>query len=274
MEGSLQAPTRHPIDWQSADFKDESKLFAELERVFYLCNGFRRCVSLCDSFPTLFDLIDESETMEVDGVAKADYWKVVDQCYLCDLCYMTKCPYVPPHEWNIDFPHLMLRAKAVRFDKEGASARDKLLSSTDAVGKVAGLPGISVVVNASNRSKPIRKVLQTVAGIHADAKVPPYESKPLRKQLSNSGSVTGEVTPGKKTSGKVALFATCYVNRNEPGLGQDLVAVLEHNGIPVTTAEKERCCGMPKLELGDLKSVQKAKEENIPQLAKRVDEGW
>ncbi|NDA15226.1 MAG: Fe-S oxidoreductase [Gammaproteobacteria bacterium] len=274
MEGSLQAPTRHPIDWQSADFKDESKLFAELERVFDLCHGCRRCVSLCDSFPTLFDLVDESETMEVDGVAKADYWKVVDQCYLCDLCYMTKCPYVPPHEWNIDFPHLMLRAKAVRFDKEGASARDKLLSSTDAVGKVAGLPGISVVVNASNRSKPIRKVLQKVAGIHADAKVPPYESKPLRKQISNSGSVTGEVTPGKKTSGKVALFATCYVNRNEPGLGQDLVAVLEHNGIPVTTAEKERCCGMPKLELGDLKSVQKAKEENIPQLAKRVDEGW
>jgi len=121
MEGSLQAPTRHPIDWQSADFKDESKLFAELERVFDLCHGCRRCVSLCDSFPTLFDLVDESETMEVDGVAKADYWKVVDQCYLCDLCYMTKCPYVPPHEWNIDFPHLMLRAKAVRFDKEGAS---------------------------------------------------------------------------------------------------------------------------------------------------------
>jgi len=274
MEGSLQAPTRHPIDWQSADFKDEGKLFAELERVFDLCHGCRRCVSLCDSFPTLFDLVDESETMEVDGVAKEDYWKVVDQCYLCDLCYMTKCPYVPPHEWNIDFPHLMLRAKAVRFEKEGASARDKLLSSTDGLGKVAGIPGISVIVNASNRSKPIRKVLEKVAGIHADAAVPPYESKTLRKQLPKTGTTDSAVTPGKKTRGKVALFATCYVNRNEPGLGQDLVAVLEHNGIPVTTAEKERCCGMPKLELGDLKSVQKAKEENIPQLAQRVDEGW
>mgnify|MGYP003336215991 FL=1 len=274
MEGSLQAPTRHAIDWQSAEFNDEAKLMSELERVFDLCHGCRRCVSLCDSFPTLFDLVDESSTMEVDGVAKEDYWKVVDQCYLCDLCYMTKCPYVPPHEWNIDFPHLMLRAKAVRFNKQGASTRDKLLSSTDAVGKVAGLPGISIVVNASNRSKPIRKVLEKVAGIHADAAVPPYESKPLRKRISNSGTTDQAVTPGEKTRGKVALFATCYVNRNEPGLGEDLVAVLEHNGIPVTTAEKERCCGMPKLELGDLKSVQKAKEENIPQLAKRVDEGW
>jgi hypothetical protein len=65
----------------------------------------------------LFDLIDESATMEVDGVAKADFGKVVDQCYLCDMCYMTKCPYVPPHEWNVDFPHLMLRAKAVKFKK-------------------------------------------------------------------------------------------------------------------------------------------------------------
>jgi glycerol-3-phosphate dehydrogenase subunit C len=142
------------------------------------------------------------------------------------------------------------------------------------VGKVAGIPGISVIVNASNRSKPIRKVLEKVAGIHADAAVPPYESKTLRKQLPKTGTTDSAVTPGKKTRGKVALFATCYVNRNEPGLGQDLVAVLEHNGIPVTTAEKERCCGMPKLELGDLKSVQKAKEENIPQLAQRVDEGW
>ena len=159
MEGSLSDPIRHPIDWLSKDFNDEEKLMTELERVFDLCHGCRRCVSLCDSFPTLFDLVDESSTMEVDGVDKQDYWKVVDQCYLCDLCYMTKCPYVPPHEWNIDFPHLMLRAKSVRYQKEGASARDKMLTSTDAVGKTAGLPGGSIVVNASNRTKPIRKAL-------------------------------------------------------------------------------------------------------------------
>ena len=130
-EGSLEPPTRHPIDWKSDDFWDEGSLFDELERVYDICHGCRRCVSLCDSFPTLFDLVDESETMEVDGVAKDDYYKVVDQCYMCDICYMTKCPYVPPHEWNLDFPHLMLRAKAQRFRKEGAPMRDKILTSTD-----------------------------------------------------------------------------------------------------------------------------------------------
>jgi Fe-S oxidoreductase len=111
-EGSLEAPVRHPVDWQSEAFYDEQSLMTELERVFDICHGCRRCFNLCHSFPTLFDAIDESESMELDTVAKEVYWDVVDHCYLCDMCYMTKCPYVPPHEWNVDFPHLMLRAKA------------------------------------------------------------------------------------------------------------------------------------------------------------------
>ncbi|MEJ2762197.1 MAG: Fe-S oxidoreductase, partial [Gammaproteobacteria bacterium] len=129
-EGSLEAPTRHPVDWQDPDFYDADKAFQEMERVFDICHGCRRCVSLCHAFPTLFDLIDESETLEIDGVAKEDYSKVVEHCYLCDLCYMTKCPYVPPHEWNVDFPHLMLRAKAIRHKQGDSRFRDRLLTST------------------------------------------------------------------------------------------------------------------------------------------------
>ena len=113
-EGSLQAPSRHPLDWRSAEFVDEAALEKELERVFDICHGCRRCFSLCNSFPTLFDAIDASPTLELDGVDKKVYWDVVDHCYLCDMCFMTKCPYVPPHPWNVDFPHLMLRAKAVQ----------------------------------------------------------------------------------------------------------------------------------------------------------------
>jgi len=274
-EGSLEAPTRHPIDWRDSEFYDEGKLYSELARVFDHCHGCRRCVSLCDSFPTLFDLVDSSETMEVDGVEHGDYWKVVDQCYLCDLCYMTKCPYVPPHEWNIDFPHLMLRAKAVRFRKQGAPLRDRVLTSTDAVGRMAGLPGISVVVNAANSARPVRRALEKVAGIHADARVPHFESSTLRKRSADHPSLGPDTAfPAGPTRGRVALFATCYADRNEPGLGKDLIAVLEHNGIPVTLAEKERCCGMPKLELGDLVSVKRAREANVPVLAALVDAGW
>ena len=116
-EGNLQAPIRHPIDWKGPDYLDEAACLKEMERVFDICHGCRRCVSLCQSFPTLFDLVDATDDGEVHGVKKEAYWSVVDQCYLCDLCYMTKCPYVPPHQWNVDFPHLMLRAKAIKFTK-------------------------------------------------------------------------------------------------------------------------------------------------------------
>jgi len=272
-EGSLEAPTRHALGWDQPDFYDEDSLYKELERVYDICHGCRRCVSLCNSFPTLFDLVDESDTMEVDGVAKQDYWKVVDHCYLCDLCYMTKCPYVPPHEWAVDFPHLMLRAKAVRFKKEGASMRDKMLSSTDAVGKLAGIPVVVQVVNTANRIKPVRKIMESVAGIHADAVLPKFHSSTLRKRMKGHHSNL-PAEPTQHTTGKVALFATCYGNRNEPEVGEDLVKVFEHNGIPVVLTEKEKCCGMPKLELGDLESVFAAKETNIPVLSKLVDEGY
>ncbi len=273
-EGNLEAPTRHPIDWKSSDFHNEESLFSEMERVFDHCHGCRRCVSLCNAFPTLFDLVDESDTMEVDGVRKEDYWKVVDHCYLCDLCFMTKCPYTPPHEWNLDFPHLMLRAKAVKFKKGEFKLRDRVLTSTDAVGSLAGIPVVAGIVNTVNRVKPARKVLQAVFGVHADARLPEFHSNTLRKRLASKVGAGGEGEPAGPTTGKVALFATCYGNRNEPVIGEDLVAVFEHNGIAVTMAEKEQCCGMPKLELGDFESVTRAKEANIPVLAGLVDEGW
>ena len=271
-EGSLEAPTRHALDWKNPEFWDEDKLFAELERVYDICHGCRRCVSLCHSFPTLFDLVDESETMEVDGVAKADYWKVVDHCYLCDLCFMTKCPYVPPHEWNLDFPHLMLRAKAVRYKKEGASFRDKTLTNTDGVGKLAGIPVVNGIVNTLNANNGFRGVLENVLGVNKNAVVPKYHSNTLRKRVQPDQAPQAEAAG--PTTGKVALFATCYGNYNAPDSGEDLVAVFRHNGIAVTLADKEVCCGMPKLELGDLEAVEKAKDINIPALAKLVDEGW
>jgi len=273
-EGSLQAPTRHALDWNNAEFYNEAALHKELERVYDICHGCRRCVSLCQAFPTLFDLVDGSPTLEVDGVNKADYMKVVDQCYLCDLCYMTKCPYVPPHAWNVDFPHLMLRAKAVHFKKGETRVRDKILSSTDAVGKLAGIPVVVQVVNAANKNPVLRKVTSAVLGVHPGAILPDYHSDTLRKRATHRVAPALTAEPTEQTRGKVALFATCYGNYNEPHIGEDLIAVFEHNGIPVTLVNKEQCCGMPKLELGDLDAVMRSKEANIPMLAQMIDAGY
>ncbi|MDH3441521.1 MAG: heterodisulfide reductase-related iron-sulfur binding cluster, partial [Gammaproteobacteria bacterium] len=272
-EGSLEAPTRHPIDWQSGDYYDEPSLMTELERVFDICHGCRRCFNLCHSFPTLFDAVDESDSMELDTVPKSAYWDVVDHCYLCDMCYMTKCPYVPPHEWNVDFPHLMLRAKAQRFKSKGARRGERIMTSTDAVGRIASIPVVSEAVNAFNRSGTGRRVLESTLGVHRDAPVPKYHSKTARKRLAGlAATAAPEAT--EMTTGKVVLFTTCYGNYNLPEMVEDLVAVYQHNHISVDLVANEVCCGMPKLDLGDLDAVRKSKEINIPELARRVDEGW
>jgi glycerol-3-phosphate dehydrogenase subunit C len=273
-EGSLQAPTRHPVEWKGPDFYDEPSLFKELERVFDICHGCRRCFNLCNSFPTLFAAVDASSTGEVDGVAKPVYWEVVDNCYLCDMCYMTKCPYVPPHPWNVDFPHLMLRAKAVKFERGDTSLRDRVLSATDLVGSIAGIPVIAEIVNAANRSGAGRALLEKTLGVHRDAPVPEYHSDTFRRRELRRDKPVLEAVPTNETRGKVAIFATCYCNRNEPDIDADLAAVLEHNGISVTLTSKEKCCGMPKLELGDLKAIERLKDINVPEMIAKIDAGF
>ncbi len=274
-EGSLEAPIRHPLDWRNPEFYDETSLLQELERVYDICHGCRRCFNLCNSFPTLFDAIDDSDTLELDGVDKRVYWDVVDHCYLCDMCYMTKCPYVPPHEWNVDFPHLMLRAKAVKHQQGRSLTRDRILTSTDVIGTLAGIPVVSAVVNAVNHNKVGRRVVEELLEVHPDAVLPDYHSKTLRRRVSAERNKDAIAAPAAgATRGKVALFATCYGNYNEPELGEDLIAVFEHSGIPVRLTDTERCCGMPKLELGDLEAVDKARQVNVPQLIKLIDQGW
>ncbi len=273
-EGSLEAPTRHSIDWQDPKFYDEDDLNKELERVYDICHGCRRCVSLCNSFPTLFDLVDESETMEVDGIAKEDYIKVVDHCYLCDLCFLTKCPYVPPHEWNVDFPHLMLRAKAIKFKKQGASKRDNMLSNTDKNGRFYGIPIITQMVNAVNKNTFARKQIKKSLGIHPDAYLPAYVSKSAKKQFGKRQSAVNNPTAVGSTTGKVAIYATCYGNHNEPGLVEGLIKIFEHNSIETKLITQDKCCSMPKLELGDLESVATNKEHNVPIMLGVIEDGW
>jgi Fe-S oxidoreductase len=274
-EGSLEAPKRHPLDWKSDAFYDGAALVTELERVFDICHGCRRCFSLCNAFPTLFDAIDATDTGELEGVPKKAFWEVVDHCYLCDMCFMSKCPYVPPHPWNVDFPHLMLRAKAKRFRDEGAPWRDRLLSDTDTVGSLAGIPVVAEVVNAVNATGAGRALLEGALGVARDAPLPKYHSRSARSRIGRDRRApAGPTGPVGGTRGRVVLFTTCYGNRNLPQMCEDLVAVYEHNGIEVALAGTEKCCGMPKLELGDLESVASAKAVNVPELARLVREGY
>src|SRR6202162_1097911 len=173
-EGSLEAPTRHPLHERAPQFYNATAGETELERVFYICHGCRRCFSLCNAFPTLFDAVDASAHVEVAGVDRQVFWQVVDHCYLCDMCFMTKCPYVPPHPWNVDFPHLMLRAKAVRARSEGIGVRERVLAAPDGGGATAAIPVLAEMVTAVNASKPGRALLEKTLGVDRTAPIPPY----------------------------------------------------------------------------------------------------
>ena len=269
-EDGLLRPERQPLGQNRRGFWNEKRLQSEMRRVFNACHSCRRCHSLCHSFPTLFDLIDNAGSMDVDGVRPEDYWKVVDSCFLCDLCFLSKCPYVPPHEWNIDFPHLMLRAKAVRYRRDGARLRDRLLSSPDKIGRVASRPLLRQAYHYLRKSPTGRKLLHKTLGIHKQAWLPEYPAR----SLSQRWKTHPQPARHRETGNKVAIFATCYGNYSQPQIGEDLICILEHNNIQVKLIDDCQCCAMPRLELGDLDTVNLAMNTNIPRMAELIADGW
>ncbi|MBM3563810.1 MAG: glycerol-3-phosphate dehydrogenase [Alphaproteobacteria bacterium] len=270
-EGSLEAPIRHPLDWRSSDFYDEAKLDAEMRRVFDICHTCRRCFNLCDSFPRLFDLVDESKSGELDTVASADFSRVVDACTLCDMCFMTKCPYVPPHEFNIDFPHLILRYRAVEAKKKGVPAADRALADTDRNGKWATL--ISGAVNWATRrdNKKMRDLEEKIAGVDRNAELPTYASKTLEAQAAANQPARDQSAPAKAR--KAVLYATCYGDYNDTSIGMSALAVLARNGVE-TKVVHPACCGMPKLEQGMIDEVAEAARKVAAAFAPYIDEGY
>jgi glycerol-3-phosphate dehydrogenase subunit C len=249
-EGSLEAPVRHALDWQNPDFYDLQKIEAEMHRVFDICHTCRRCFNLCDSFPRLFDLIDNSATGELDSVKPADYKQVVDACTLCDLCFMTKCPYVPPHEWAVDFPHLMLRYRAAEV-KHGKSAWVyKQLTETDRNGRAASFA--APLVNWVNGQKPVRALMEKAAHVDAEAKLPKFCGRTLVMQAEEQPLEINTAAPA--FGRKAVLYATCFSNYNNPEIGLAARKVLAHNGI-ATEVIYPRCCGMTQFERGDVARV-------------------
>ena len=270
-EGSLDAPVRHPIAWRDADFYDEKKLDEELRRVFDICHGCRRCFNLCDSFPRLLDLIDESDTGELDSVDSKDFKPVVDACTLCDLCFMTKCPYVPPHEFNLDFPHLMLRYRAVEKKKGAVGFMDRQLTETDRNGKMAG--GMAGLANWASDTKngPTRGLMQSVAGIDREAALPKFCGKSFTARAKANPPKVNDAAPAHGR--KAVLYATCYGNYNNPEIGEAAQAVLAHNGVETEVVYPE-CCGMPQLEHGDLERVSGKASAVAAELKPWIDKGY
>jgi glycerol-3-phosphate dehydrogenase subunit C len=271
-EGSLEAPTRHPIDWRNPDFTDPVKLDAEMRRVFDICHGCRRCFNLCDSFPRLFDMIDASPTEELDSVPSEKFTEVTEACTLCDMCFMTKCPYVPPHPFQLDFPHLMLRHRVAEAKDGKTDIVARQLAKMDRNGKMA-VPLSSLVNWASDEdNKLTRPLMEKATGIDRHAPLPKFASQTFMRQDKKSPPAVNASAPayGKR---KAAIFATCFVNYNKPDTGMAARAVLNHLGVE-TKATYPGCCGMPFLEQAQLEKVAVQAKKVSAELCKLIDEGY
>jgi glycerol-3-phosphate dehydrogenase subunit C len=271
-EGSLDAPTRHPIAWRDEAFYDAEALDKEMRRVFDICHGCRRCFNLCDSFPRLFDLIDNSADESVEAVKSEDFGKVVEACTLCDMCFMTKCPYVPPHAFNLDFPHLILRARAVEARQGKTDFTQAQLAEMDRNGTLARLASPVINWASSTSNKPMRTAMENVAHIDRTAELPKFHTRTFVSADKRDPVQANAAAPafGKR---KAALYATCFVNYNKPATGLAARAVLNHIGVETKVAYPG-CCGMPFLEQAELGRVAANAAKVSRELVKLIDDGY
>ncbi len=270
-EGGLGAPVRHTVKWREDDFTDKEKLFGELARVFDLCHSCRRCFNLCDSFPRLFELIDDTSTGELESVDKNDFLKVADACTLCDMCFMTKCPYVPPHEWDLDFPHLMLRVRAYQFKNKLTNKKQDKLVEMDKNGPL-GVRFSGLANWASKRSNTLTRLLmETTHGVHRDAVLPAFASQTCQSRAQKEFATINHTAPA--SGRKAVIYASCFGEYNDPAIVLDTRAVLAKNGIDASIVYPE-CCGMPQLEQGDLARVAAKAKSISAALISYIEQGF
>lgn len=250
---------------ERAVFYDEVALDKEVHRIFDICHGCRLCFNLCPSFPKLFEFIDGSPNESVAELTKPQIRTVVDLCYDCKLCY-PKCPYTPPHEYMLDFPRLMLRAKAVNAKQEGIPLRARVMAEPGRIGAVGS--AFAPLSNAVNSSLAPRIMLERTLGIHRDAPLPTYQQATFTKRWAQH-----RPKPNLGENGRVALFYTCSVDNMTPEVGMDAVRVLEHNGIEVAVP-KQQCCGIPYLDCGDVDNAAARARQNVAPLAELVRQGF
>lgn len=250
-------------------YLDEADLREELDRVYDLCHGCRLCFKFCTSFPTLFDYIDEIPNQDSSKMTPEQQDQVVDECFQCKLCYIN-CPYIPgQHEWELDFPRLMMRAEQVLHEKRTHTPRTKAtnlaLGSTDLVGKVnsAAAPVVNKALTKPD-TKP-RKMLEKLVGIASERVLPPYA-----KQRFSTWFRKRTASLGRAKQARAVLFPTCMVEYQNTGIGHDAVKVYERNGVQCDLPDGEVCCGAPFLHQGDLKRFRKLATKNVKVLADAV----
>ena len=245
---------------------DEAGLDQEVRRVFEICHGCRMCFKYCDSFPTLFSLLDAKYDGDVRRLGEADVRSVMNACFHCKLCEV-QCPYTPrdKHEYQLDFPKLVHRYDAIQLKKRGKTLRERVLGDPDTAGRMARASlGLA---NAANKNRSLRVLMEKTIGIHRDKLLPDFASEPFDAWAEANGYVKPE--PG----GEVVLFQTCFVQHNEPQIGKDALEILRACQVDVRVAKGLACCGMPAWEHGDVASLRRQARHDLDLLMPHVERG-
>ena len=250
-----------PLYW------DRAALQKELDRSFELCHSCRMCFKYCQSFPTLFTAVDTHG--DVRRIPEATHRRVVDECFQCKLCY-TQCPYTEKenHPFKLDFPRLMMRAKALARRKDGIPLRDRMLADPDRLGRIGTL--LPALANWGNSVRPNRVVMEVLSGIHRDKLLPRFASPTFDEWFRRRNGGAEETPDGQHP---VVLFATCFVTYNNPAIGMAATEVLRHNGCRIACPAVE-CCGMPALDAGDVELARRKARGNVLALLPYVERGY
>ena len=265
-EGSFQPTEGLSYDPSEERYWQRGLVYLEVTRAFGICAGCRLCFKYCDAFPRLFSFVDERHAGDVRKVDAAETRQVMDACFQCKLCEV-QCPYTPrdKHPFQLDFPRLVHRWRAVDRLGKGKTLRMRVLNDPDTAGRMARLsPGLA---NAANRSRPLRVLMEKTVGIHRDKLLPDFAAEPFDAWAEKHGHVKG--APG----GEVVLFQTCFVQHNDPGLGRDVIEVLVRNRVDVRVVKGLACCGMPAWEQGDLASLRAQARRDLDLLIPFVEKG-
>lgn len=255
------------INLTPAPVTDRPSLDTELLRVADICQGCRRCFSLCPSFDVLFKALDREE---VDGDAerlpKKALEDFVDLCYECRLC-IPHCPYVPPHRWAVDVPQLVLDARKIRKDENGLSLRDRVLTQPDLLGQLSS--PVAPLANFVNTLPVARAFMERALGVSARKSLPRFAWTTFTEWFANRPPPARRGAP----AAKAVLFPTCSVEWNRPEIGMAAVQVLEANGVEVAV-DYPRCCGMPYLDVGDVAAANAARADLTRAFGGWIERGW
>ena len=245
---------------------EQAALDQELERVFEVCHGCRMCFKYCDSFVDLFQFIDTKHDGDVRGITKDETQSVMDSCFQCKLCEV-ECPYTPRngHEFQLDFPRLVHRHRAIRERDVGHGLRETVINNPDLAGAAARAS--LGMANVMNRVGAHRWFMEKVLGVHRDKLLPDFASRTFESEAAARGRTTTE------TGREAVLFQTCYVQHNEPEIGHDALSVLDANRVDVACVKGLQCCGMPQWEYGNLDALRKKAKNNLDVLMPHVDAG-